>query len=40
MTDDADHPDLRSRDVPFREDMAYQLKVWRFERCGWYAWCC
>ncbi|MGN8031463.1 hypothetical protein ACTJKS_17900 [Pseudomonas sp. 22189] len=37
MTDDADHPDLRSRDVPFREDMAYQLKVWRFERCGWYA---
>ncbi|WP_085582380.1 MULTISPECIES: hypothetical protein [unclassified Pseudomonas] len=36
MSDDGDHPDLRSRQAPIREDMAYQLKVWRFERCGWY----
>jgi hypothetical protein len=26
----------RSRDHPVREDMAYQVKVWRFERWGWY----
>lgn len=36
MSDDTDHPDLQSRNTPIREDMAYQLKVWRFERCGWY----
>lgn len=36
MNDDAKHPDLRSREYPIREDMAYQLKVWRLERCGWY----
>ena len=36
MNDDAEHPDLHSRKFPVREDMAYQLKVWRFERCGWY----
>ena len=36
MNDDAEHSDLRSREYPIREDMAYQLKVWRFERCGWY----
>lgn len=36
MKDDADHPDLQSREYPIREDMAYQLKVWRFERFGWY----
>lgn len=28
--------DFRSREFPVREDMAYQLKVWRFERVGWY----
>ncbi|MBC3269895.1 MULTISPECIES: hypothetical protein [unclassified Pseudomonas] len=37
MSRDADHPDLHSRQIPIREDMAYQRKVWRFERCGWYA---
>jgi hypothetical protein len=36
MKDDADLPDLQSREYPIREDMAYQLKVWRFERVGWY----
>ncbi|WP_225930804.1 hypothetical protein [Pseudomonas siliginis] len=36
MKHDADHPDLRSRQFPVQEDMAYQLKVWRFERIGWY----
>jgi hypothetical protein len=36
MSEDADHPDLKSRNRPLREDMAYQLKVWRFERVGWY----
>ncbi|BBP65162.1 hypothetical protein PHLH5_27030 [Pseudomonas sp. Cab53] len=28
--------DFHSRTFPVREDMAYQLKVWRFERVGWY----
>ncbi|MNO92441.1 hypothetical protein D3C76_840160 [compost metagenome] len=36
IADDAEHPDLNSRRYPVREDMAYQIKVWRFERCGWY----
>jgi hypothetical protein len=36
MNDDRDHPELRSRSYPIREDMSYQLKVWRFERVGWY----
>jgi hypothetical protein len=36
MKDDTEHPDLKSRDYPIREDMTYQLKVWRFERLGWY----
>lgn len=36
MSDERDHPELRSRDYPIREDMVYQLKVWRFERAGWY----
>ncbi|WP_130930758.1 hypothetical protein [Pseudomonas sp. Sample_24] len=36
MNDDSEHPDLSSRKYPVREDMAYQLKVWRFERLGWY----
>ncbi|HWH87749.1 MAG TPA: hypothetical protein VNV36_13370 [Pseudomonas sp.] len=36
MKHDADHPDLRSRQYPVQEDMAYQLKVWRFEHVGWY----
>ncbi|WP_082555807.1 hypothetical protein [Pseudomonas sp. Root329] len=31
-----DDPELNSRKYPVREDMAYQMKVWRFERCGWY----
>ncbi|MFP3678538.1 MULTISPECIES: hypothetical protein [Pseudomonas] len=36
MKDDAEHPDLQSRDYPICEDMSYQMKVWRFERIGWY----
>jgi hypothetical protein len=36
MDDDVENPDLHSRKFPVREDMAFQLKVWRFERCGWY----
>ncbi|AVE03650.1 hypothetical protein FEM54_20975 [Pseudomonas edaphica] len=36
MSEDTDHPDMKSRNRPLREDMAYQLKVWRFERVGWY----
>lgn len=36
MSEDSDNADLRSREHPIREDMAYQLKVWRFERLGWY----
>ncbi len=36
MNEDVDHPDLQSRERPIREDMTYQLKVWRFERVGWY----
>jgi hypothetical protein len=36
MKDDGNHPDLHSRDYPIREDMSYQIKVWRFERFGWY----
>lgn len=36
MSDDARESDLKSRDYPIREDMAYQVKVWRFERWGWY----
>lgn len=36
MRDDRDHPELRSRKYPIQEDMAFQLKVWRFERVGWY----
>lgn len=36
MKDDAEHSDLSSRKYPVREDMPYQMKVWRFERCGWY----
>lgn len=36
MKDDAEHPDLKSRDYPIRENMPYQLKVWRLERFGWY----
>ena len=30
------HDDYQNRDYPVREDMAYQTKVWRFERWGWY----
>jgi hypothetical protein len=36
MNDDSEHPDLHSRKFPVREDMAFQMKIWRFERCGWY----
>ncbi|WP_460142000.1 hypothetical protein [Pseudomonas sp. S2_E01] len=36
MNDETRHPDLESRKYPVREDMAYQIKVWRFERFGWY----
>ena len=36
MSEHSDNADLRSREYPIREDMAYQLKVWRFERVGWY----
>ncbi|WP_224795641.1 hypothetical protein [Pseudomonas fluorescens] len=28
--------DFHSRQYPVREDMEFQLKVWRFERWGWY----
>lgn len=37
MTDISRHSEYRNRDYPIREDMAYQVKVWRFERGGWYA---
>ena len=36
MSDDARRTDYHSREYPVREDMAYQVKVWRFERWGWY----
>jgi len=35
--DKSQHTDYQSRTFPVREDMPYQLKVWRFERWGWYA---
>ncbi|VVM76155.1 hypothetical protein [Pseudomonas fluorescens] len=35
--DEHQHSDLESRKHPVCEDMPYQLKVWRFERWGWYA---
>lgn len=35
--DDRQEDDFRSRDYPVNEDMAFQRKVWRFERVGWYA---
>jgi hypothetical protein len=34
--DDHRRSEYQSRDYPVREDMTYQLKVWRFERWGWY----
>lgn len=37
MNEDSNHPDLKSREYPIKEDMGYQVKVWRFERIGWYA---
>jgi hypothetical protein len=37
MNDDTRHTDYQSREYPVSEDMAYQVKVWRFERWGWYA---
>lgn len=37
MNENSEHPDLESRNYPFCEDMPYQIKVWRFERFGWYA---
>ncbi|MFJ5254046.1 MULTISPECIES: hypothetical protein [unclassified Pseudomonas] len=36
MRGDPDRSELRSRKFPIRENMAFQLKVWRFERVGWY----
>jgi len=36
MNDESGHTDYRNRDYPVREDMAHQVKVWRFERWGWY----
>lgn len=36
MSADSDNADLKSREHPIHEDMTYQLKVWRFERVGWY----
>ncbi|ROM72917.1 hypothetical protein BK654_24640 [Pseudomonas brassicacearum] len=36
MTDPIEPEDFHSRAFPVREDMGYQLKVWRFERVGWY----
>lgn len=34
--DEPRHSDFQSRNYPVRENMEYQLKVWRFERWGWY----
>ncbi|KAB0507202.1 MULTISPECIES: hypothetical protein [Pseudomonas] len=36
MKDESRRTEYHSRDFPVREDMAYQVKVWRFERWGWY----
>ena len=36
MSNPTEPEDFHSRVYPVREDMAYQLKVWRFERVGWY----
>ncbi|SDB25725.1 hypothetical protein [Pseudomonas sp. NFACC13-1] len=36
MSDPYEQDDHRSRQFPVREDMAFQHKVWRFERVGWY----
>lgn len=36
MADQPVQDDHRSREYPVNEDMGYQLKVWRFERVGWY----
>jgi hypothetical protein len=37
MNDDMNQDDYQSRGYPVREDMPHQIKVWRFERRGWYA---
>ncbi|MFJ5282807.1 hypothetical protein ACIP66_02970 [Pseudomonas sp. NPDC088429] len=36
MNEDSNQPDFKRREHPIREDMRYQMKVWRFERIGWY----
>ncbi|WP_434697787.1 hypothetical protein J3P89_12970 [Pseudomonas sp. Z1-14] len=36
MIDQREQDDHRSRQFPVEEDMAFQHKVWRFERVGWY----
>jgi len=36
MTQHSDPEEFRNREFPVREDMAFQLKAWRFERVGWY----
>ena len=37
MNNESRHSDYHSRDFPVREDMTHQVRVWRFERVGWYA---
>lgn len=37
MENESRQRDYQSRDYPVLEDMTYQVKVWRFERLGWYA---
>ncbi|WP_259333018.1 MULTISPECIES: hypothetical protein [Pseudomonas] len=34
MNDESRRDEHHSRDYPVREDMAYQVKVWRFELNG------
>lgn len=36
MNENTEPDDFHNRVFPVREDMGYQLKVWRFERVGWY----
>ncbi|VEF11922.1 Uncharacterised protein [Pseudomonas fluorescens] len=36
MKNESDDSDYHSRDYPLHEDMSFQVKVWTFERLGWY----
>lgn len=36
MKNESEDPEFCNREFPVREDMAYQLRMWRFERYGWY----